>query len=209
MNQPALKQQELTNSDQPSELGEEKKVEVVSLSGLKTPEKVIDALKNAEGEKPGRFMKQLRELDGMSVSQMATDIGLSANQIVALESDDYENLPAPIYVKGFIKRYCAALGVSHDVILDVYDRAGKAEELSPVLNRVSIKKKMHSDAEIMRWVGYALAIAFAALVIIWLQSLDFENLFGGNTQGITQSSDLSLPVLEQPGADMAEQEAAK
>jgi len=201
MNQPALK---------PVETGEtweeEKEKKVVNLSGLNTADKIIDALKSSEGEKPGRFLKQLRELEGLSVSQMATDIGLSTQQITALENDDNENLPAPIYVKGFIKRYCAAMGVPNDVVLNAYDDGNKVEELSPTLNRVSIKKKMHNDAAIMRWVGYALGLAFIALIIFWLQSIDFDNLLGGATTGVDKSAELSLPVLEQPGADMAEPE---
>jgi len=204
MSQPALKQLETGETWE-----EEKEKKVVNLSGLNTADKIIDALKSSDGEKPGRFLKQLRELEGLSVSQMATDIGLSTQQITALENDDNENLPAPIYVKGFIKRYCAAMGVANEVILNAYDAGSKVNEFSPTLNRVSIKKKMHNDAAIMRWVGYALGLAFIALIIFWLQSVDFDNLLGSVTTGVDKPAELSLPVLEQPGADMAEPEVTE
>ncbi len=204
MSQPALKPIETGETGETWEEAREKKV--VNLNGLNTTDKIIDALKSSEGEKPGRFLRQLRELEGLSVSQMATDIGLSTHQVTALENDDNDKLPAPIYVKGFIKRYCAAIGVPNEAILNAYDAGNKVNELSPILNRVSIKKKMHNDAAIMRWVGYALGLAFIALIVFWLQSLDFNNLFGGTTPGVDKPAELSLPVLEQPGADMAEPE---
>lgn len=207
MNQPALKETETEET-----WVEEKQIEkkVVNLSGLNTAEKIIEALKSSEGEKPGRFLKQLRELEGLSVNQMATDIGLSTNQIVWLENDDDVNLPAVIYVKGFIKRYCNALGVSSDEIIAAYDRSHSSEPSVPALNRVSIKKKIHSDAAVMRWVGYALGVAFVALIIFWLQSLDFDVLLDSTTTaGVEQPAELSLPVLEQPGADMDEPSKAE
>ena len=207
MNQPALKETETEET-----WVEEKPIEkkIVNLSGLNTAEKIIEALRSSEGEKPGRFLKQLRELEGLSINQMATDIGLSTHQIVSLEDDDDANLPAVIYVKGFIKRYCHALGVPSEEIIAAYDRSHLAEDTVPALNRVSIKKKIHSDAAVMRWVGYALGIGFVALVIFWLQSVDFGGLLNSTTTtAVDQPAELNLPVLEQPGADIAEPEKAE
>jgi len=207
MNQPALKQEETGDTGESQPEKQEKKV--VNLSGLNTADKILEALATSDGEKPGRFLKQLRELEGLSITQMATDIGLSTSQVVALENDDNENLPAPIYVRGFIKRYCAALGIPNNVVLNAYENGNNEVELSPALNRVSIKKKMHNDAAIMRWVGYALGIAFIVLVVFWVQSIDFDNLLGDNLTNSDQPAELSLPILEQPGADMEEADKAE
>jgi len=64
------------------------------------------------GETPslGRYLRALRSDAGGSLLDMAGATRISEGHLRALESDALRELPAPVFVKGFIRAYCAFLG---------------------------------------------------------------------------------------------------
>ncbi len=59
----------------------------------------------------GNHLRALREARGCSLEEMARATRVSLRQLDALESDSFSNLPAPVFVKGFIQAYCHFLGI--------------------------------------------------------------------------------------------------
>lgn len=70
---------------------------------------------------PGLQMRKARNEAGISVEQAATALGLTVRSVRALEADDYEKLPAPVYVRGYIRSYCALVGISDMPILEGFE----------------------------------------------------------------------------------------
>jgi cytoskeleton protein RodZ len=68
----------------------------------------------------GACLRALREARGGSVEDMARATRVGSNQIEALEADRFEELPASVFVKGFIRAYCSFLGESSDEPLRRY-----------------------------------------------------------------------------------------
>ncbi|MEK6531886.1 MAG: RodZ domain-containing protein [Deltaproteobacteria bacterium] len=81
-------------------------------------------------ESPGEYLKRERELRGVSLSKVFAVTRVSLRYLQALESDDYENLPHPTFVKGFIKTYCKFLGLDETDAVLRYELYLK-EHLSP------------------------------------------------------------------------------
>ena len=148
-------------------------------------------------EAPGKYLKQLRELQQKSVKEMAAELGVSVSQLQALEENNKEELPAPIYVKSYIKRYCVCLGVSESEISSVL--AEIAKEVLPTLNRVSIKQNTNPRQDIMRWFGYALAATVVVLLIFGVKSLDLTGMWksvSSPSEAVeSTATELSLPVV--------------
>lgn len=169
-----------------------------ALEMMNTQEGILAALNTSDTEKPGNTLKRLRELESISLNQMASDLGLSVSQVDALEKDDYEKLPAPIYVRSYIKRYCAELSIAPENVLNAYERATKSE-FTPTLNRVSLRKKLTTDNTPLRWMPYFLGIVAIGVLLFWLQSLDFSELVGsGQTATVEDAStELNLPVIQE------------
>ena len=71
----------------------------------------------------GACLRALREARGGSVEDMARATRVGSQQIEALEADRFEELPAPVFVKGFIRAYCGFLGESADEPLRRYRAA--------------------------------------------------------------------------------------
>lgn len=150
---------------------------------------------------PGQYLRKLRELQKKSVKEMASELGLSILHLSALENNNNEELPAPIYVKSYIKRYCACLGLDESEYQEMLDEASKA--VLPTLNRVSLRRDAHSQHALMRWVGYAGVIALLAFLGMGITSVDFSGVwesFSSSSTGMeSTATELSLPeFVEQP-----------
>jgi cytoskeleton protein RodZ len=72
---------------------------------------------------PGARLRRQRELAGFGEQQVAERLNLDAGVVVALESNDYATLGAPVFVRGHLRRYASMLGLSADEILGAYDRS--------------------------------------------------------------------------------------
>jgi DNA-binding XRE family transcriptional regulator len=59
----------------------------------------------------GPLLKEAREKDGTSVAGAAEALFVKKSTLVAIESGQWETLPHPLYVKGYVKSYAAYLGV--------------------------------------------------------------------------------------------------
>jgi cytoskeleton protein RodZ len=68
----------------------------------------------------GTYLRALREGRQGSLDAMAHATRISANQLHALEMDDFAELPSPVFVKGFIRAYCQHLGIPSDEALARY-----------------------------------------------------------------------------------------
>lgn len=76
----------------------------------------------------GRYLAQQRELRGMSPEDVARETRLSPTAIDALEGDRFEQLPAPVFVVGYLKAYARCIGLDPDQLVARYhEQTGVAE----------------------------------------------------------------------------------
>jgi cytoskeleton protein RodZ len=72
----------------------------------------------------GTYLRGLREKQGMSVDELSRATRVLHHYLEALEGDNIQSLPAPVFTKGFIRAYCQAVGIAPDEALRLYDRIG-------------------------------------------------------------------------------------
>ncbi len=68
----------------------------------------------------GSYLRALRQAKQGSLEEMARTTRVSLYQLEALESEHFSELPAPVFVKGFIRAYCHFLGEPADEALRRY-----------------------------------------------------------------------------------------
>ena len=68
----------------------------------------------------GLYLRGLREAKGMSLDDIARTTRVGRRHLEALESDTFGELPAPVFVKGFIHAYCEFLDSSSEEALGLY-----------------------------------------------------------------------------------------
>lgn len=183
MSQPVLKAE--TNWPQPSGI-------------VNARDNILTALKEAE-EGPGDFLRQLREVAKLEVKEVATQLGLNKEQVVAIESNDYEALPAPIYLKGFYRRYCSLLSIDSEPVLNAYEQSHG--DANPELNRVTLKQNRNPVS--FRYVGYIIGILLVVGVLYFLKDLDFSGLWttvsgeSVSERAENAATELSLPQIQE------------
>ena len=138
-------------------------------------EAVLQAMKDAHGEGPGRFLKQLREAMSLSETEAASRLSMNVSQVRSLEINDFERLPAPIFVRSFLQRYAGLVGLPKEQVQQAYDRLGVNQ--TPSLTSVSPPRERRAESKPLpkKWLSYV-AAGIIVLVAAWLVStLDFSS----------------------------------
>ena len=136
---------------------------------------------------PGARLRREREARGMTEQQAAETLTLDPSVVLALETNDFAALGAPVFVKGHLRRYATLLGVPEDEVLGAYERS-KQHMAEP-----SLVPKSRLDMLPVRgrpkwpWVlGGLVAFVVAALVTAYVAEKGLP-WFGGEVA--TEASD--------------------
>lgn len=77
---------------------------------------------NGTGAGIGEALRDARQRLGMDVRQVEERTKIRARYIRALENEDWDSLPAPAYVRGFLRTYGRLLGLDGERLADEYRR---------------------------------------------------------------------------------------
>jgi cytoskeleton protein RodZ len=110
-----------------------------------------------EGSSLGGYLRALRLSARGSLADMAVATRISERYLRALESDVPDDLPAPVFVKGFIRAYCAFVGAPADEALALYNQA-RGLPATGESHAVHVRPGRG-------WIGHPLAISGALLMI--------------------------------------------
>ncbi|MDP9297772.1 MAG: helix-turn-helix domain-containing protein [Actinomycetota bacterium] len=70
----------------------------------------------------GPLLRKAREFRGLTIEETARGTKLRADQLRALEEEDFDALPGDVYVRASLRTYAAYLGVDPDEIAGAYGR---------------------------------------------------------------------------------------
>ncbi|NPA48528.1 MAG: helix-turn-helix domain-containing protein [Thermodesulfobacteria bacterium] len=116
-------------------------------------------------ERFGEYLRKQREIRGFSLDEIAEQTKISLRALRAIEAEDWEILPAEIYVRGFIRCYCETIG------LDPHEALLRFEEAYLPYKRQK-EEKRHKETEYLTGKGRSplfwvvLALVFLALLIM-------------------------------------------
>jgi len=68
---------------------------------------------------PGLYLKQLREIRGMSLRDVAERTKVGSFHLECIENERFDRLPAPVYLRGFVKEFARTVGADDvDAVVD-------------------------------------------------------------------------------------------
>lgn len=109
---------------------------------------------------PGQQLRQAREQQGLAIAQVAAELHLGEYQIDALESERFELIGAPVFVRGHLKNYASLLKLDSEQLFGQMDPLGT--DPSPAVVSTEVEMAMRQDRRVRR---IALAVAFAISII--------------------------------------------
>ena len=78
-------------------------------------------MKAVMSETVGEILREAREESGLAVADLAQVTKIPSGSIMALEEDNFDALPAPVFVRGFIRNVCREIRLDSTDILGMYD----------------------------------------------------------------------------------------
>ncbi len=121
---------------------------------------------------PGSRLRQAREALGMEIATLAEQLHLSKAMVQALEEENYEVLPARVFVRGYYRNFARAVNVPEEVILSEFEkRCPEGEDCTvPPAVAQGVRKEIRSSHGVVRLVTWLVIIALATTFGLWWKS---------------------------------------
>lgn len=168
----------------------------------------------ASDESPGRSLREARELRGLSIAEVVNSIKFSARQIEALERNDFDHLPGPTFIRGFIRSYAKLLQLDPHPLLAMLDRSAPPPDTQIHLPKDTGAALPQPGEQHSYLPHIALFVAAVACVIAIATLVDWSGGAGKNTaakSAAVQSAQPTGVLVVQPPAtqiDAGQQEPA-
>jgi cytoskeleton protein RodZ len=140
-------------------------------------------------ENPGAQLAALREQCGYSAEYVASKLHLRVCMIERLEADDYQDMPEPVFIKGYLRAYANLVGVQSEPFLVSFNRFHASDKPAQERALWQTRRQTHQVEHVTRWVTGAFAvIVVAAVAWWWSKSKDVETLFSAHTHEVNASA---------------------
>jgi cytoskeletal protein RodZ len=114
-------------------------------------------------ESVGQYLRQQREAKAMSIEEVARATRVPMSSVERLESDQFDELPGEVFVRGFMRSYARAVGLDPDEVLAHYTASRRVAWVTPL--------PISSPTRPARSKRYGVAIAFVLLLILFTLAL--------------------------------------
>jgi cytoskeleton protein RodZ len=159
---------------------------------------------------PGEFLGDTRRKLGLEPDNVAQILHLSRHQIEAIEANDYESLPEPTYVRGYLRSYCQLLNVSSDSVIDSYNEAVGGWKTT-TYSGLTVERQIGSNDNVVRFATLGvIGVVFGLAIVWWLGEDETPAIVPAPTEvaavpsnGMEDNADVTaeaLPKLEQTPA---------
>lgn len=114
-------------------------------------------------ESVGQFLRRHRESKRMSVEEVSRATRVPMSSVERIESDQFDELPGEVFVRGFLKSYARAVGLSAEEVLARYTASRRVAWVTPL--------PIASPTKPARGRRFGVAIAFVLLLLLFTLAL--------------------------------------
>jgi cytoskeletal protein RodZ len=120
----------------------------------------------------GNNLREARRGRHIDLVMAEQDTKIRSKYLAALETEDFDVLPGPVFVRGFLRTYSRYLGLDPQLFVDEYNaRFGRFEEAeeqaSPALGRTSLAQaRANRGRRTMRLL--IIVVLIATSIVLWL-----------------------------------------
>ena len=146
----------------------------------------------------GRYLQAIRLEKKISLKQVARRTRIGIGNLMLIEQEDHEQLPAEVFVKGFLRSYAAAIGADGDEAVRRYE------------SRLDVVQKIAGSAAAIdkpvQQSWWKVMLALILLLVIIVASISVVSFFE-RQPGAAESTVRKLSSAAEPPAGV-ESEAA-
>jgi cytoskeleton protein RodZ len=121
----------------------------------------------------GTTLREARVRRKLTLQQAEDDTKIRVKYIQAMENEDFEVMPSPAYVKGFLRTYSGYLGLDSNVILQEYYSRFQPDEEHDVFGGASaLRPHPHRRRNTLAFVAVVCLLVLALIYFLGLGSAD-------------------------------------
>ncbi len=140
-------------------------------------------------ETVGQYLRRQRESKQRSIEEIARSTRVPMSSVERIESDQFDELPGEVFVRGFLKSYARSLGISSDDVLARYTASRRVAWVTPL--------PITSPNRPARGRRFGVAIAFVLLLILFTLALSIVLKPRGDDmpQELSQGGAVAVPAV--------------
>jgi len=164
---------------------------------------------------PGGIMRSAREKAGVHLAVLSVNLKVSIKQLEALEADQFQHLPEPVFARGLAAKVCRFLKIDSEPVLALMPQMTNGlKPLQLIESDHSSSFKLHRMDQPSGTVpkGRKLWILFAVIgLLAWAYSTDLQlTVFNPNTKlEVSDVVPTMPPVQEQVAPDATQADLPK
>lgn len=160
-----------------------------------------------EGPLAGRRLSDARRARNISLQDVARELHLDEYKVTALEQNRFDRLGAPVFVKGYLRKYAELVGLAAEDILADYRRFERSDETPPI---VGLRRHARRGFPAGPWLGAVLVLALVTGGLwVWFSG-GLDRWLPGEEGGVpaprvanesasTRPQVADEPVVQEPG----------
>jgi len=158
----------------------------------------------------GQALKKARENKAMTVADVALATKAMEDHIKAIEDDNFDVFPAPVYARGFIKLYAECVGLNPQPLVQAY-RSRKTSgdsKLPPVKKMPPVNKARVPEPVLSKNIHMAKSVTERSFSSPFLLPPEYRAAFRRGLQGVAESwksvlEKIRWPAFRERGISMA------
>jgi len=146
-------------------------------------------------ELPGKRLQAAREDRHLGREEVAHHLHLDVKLIIALEEDDYEKLPSPSYICGYLRSYARLLKLPEDEIVKSYTQGQVISAALLPENVDIVSKKKHTSKSSYSTVMVLVVVLALVFFAFWLFDMVMNTKF---TEIQGTEKEINTTTIEEP-----------
>jgi cytoskeleton protein RodZ len=140
----------------------------------------------------GSTLREARVRRKLTLQQVEDDTKIRVKYIQAMENEDFDVMPSPAYVRGFVRTYATYLGLDADILLEEYrSRFEPSEEHDAFGGSSALRPHHHKRRNTLAFVAL---VCVLALGLLWILGK-----YGGDTDEPSPEPSPSMSESASPG----------
>jgi cytoskeleton protein RodZ len=127
---------------------------------------------------PGGLLRRERLAQGLKLEKVANQLHLSKQTLEQLEADDFEKLPGPVFIRGYLLNYARLLGLSDETVMGPFHHLCPEPEQGCLSSRSGSRmaNEVQSSHGMVKLVSWLIVIGLGVLLVVWWQGrLEWRN----------------------------------
>lgn len=142
----------------------------------------------------GTQLRAMREAAQLTVDDVAHQLKLARRQVLAIENDDFDALPGPTFVRGFIRNYARLLRIDATPLLEasnlIAPTTAPIPQIAPTMGELPLE-----TGSGLAWTRWLIPLA---LVLVLVAGIAFYEFSGVSTPGKKARKETAEVVVAAP-----------